>query len=962
MGSTPSSADGLDVGSASGAGGAAGGLLDTAWSDDWRVLLYDAHTKAILSPLLSVAELRACGVTLHLPLESPRDAIPDVSALYFLSPSPASMRLLAEDAAAGRYRDASVFVTPSLPRPALESLAAACVTAGAVPRITRLMDAYASFVALQPRLFASVGMPRSLSAFASPSAGEEQVGAFVEAATASLVSLCATAGVCPVIVAPRGGPAELIARRLESALRDHLASPTAPLFSANAAAAAAAAGPGAMGAWERAAGAGGGSGSSSGQDALVRSLLGHRSPVSLGAGPAARPVLLLLDRTVDLAAPLAHASSYEALVDDCLGPIEGNRVTLPAATSAAAAASGAGAGAGGPSGAVTLAELDEFHPSRSSAGGAGSAGAAGGARGATGSSAGAGGVGGAGSWLLDWAAGKGGSSSSGDAAGAAGAAPGAAAAAGGKVVTLDPDADPFWGSLCRAPLPAAIESHERELNALVAREREIRRAAGASAETAGAAAVDALLAGEDGPGAGAGMGAMGPGGMLAGLSASIESLPALLRRKKLLESHAALLAAVFARVAARMLPPLHELEAVLLSQPHGSPAVLAGLDRPALYAALGDTSKGTHADRLRLAAIYLLTVPVQALTGSGGGVGAPGAGGPGGGSSGSGGGLAEEAAAVQRAVTAGATPAFAAYASAVLGFVKSLRTGPSLLAASAPHLVSMISGGGAFGGGGGGSDGSGGGGAAGLFSSLFSRAAAQVQAQVSRLAGGGESRFPVTAIAAAVCDGKPTAAAPFAVGSFLVADPRAPAAAGDRTFAQYIAAASAAASAAAGGGGGGGAMGSSGGIGGGPGGSAGGAMGSAAAAAAAAALSPASFRNAFVYMVGGACYAEAADLQAWADGPATGSSGAGGSGSGGAGGAGGSGGGSSGGMGMGMGGAGSGRTVVYGGTDIVSPSAFLAQLHELGVASGFGAAAAPAASGVASVGGPAAAAFGGGHR
>jgi len=63
-------------------------------------------------------------------------------------------------------------------------------------------------------------------------------------------------------------------------------------------------------------------------------------------------------------------------------------------------------------------------------------------------------------------------------------------------------------------------------------------------------------------------------------------------------------------------------------------------------------------------------------------------------------------------------------------------------------------------------------------------------------------------------------------------------------------------------------------------------------AAAAAAASPASFRNAFVYVVGGACYTEEADIAAWAAAAA--------------------------------------RTVVYGGTDMVSPASFLAQLRTLG--------------------------------
>lgn len=66
-----------------------------AWSDDWKVLVYDAHARAVLSPLLSVGELRACGVTLHLSLEAARDALPDVSAMCVPCACAAASRALA---------------------------------------------------------------------------------------------------------------------------------------------------------------------------------------------------------------------------------------------------------------------------------------------------------------------------------------------------------------------------------------------------------------------------------------------------------------------------------------------------------------------------------------------------------------------------------------------------------------------------------------------------------------------------------------------------------------------------------------------------------------------------------------------------------------------------------------------------------------------------------------------------
>ena len=42
----------------------------------WKILVYDRHTRGIISPLLSVSALRERGVTLHLLLGSEREPIP----------------------------------------------------------------------------------------------------------------------------------------------------------------------------------------------------------------------------------------------------------------------------------------------------------------------------------------------------------------------------------------------------------------------------------------------------------------------------------------------------------------------------------------------------------------------------------------------------------------------------------------------------------------------------------------------------------------------------------------------------------------------------------------------------------------------------------------------------------------------------------------------------------------------
>ena len=67
------------------------------WSDQWKVLIYDRSCRDVISTLTNVAQLRKQGVTLHLLLESDREAIPDVPAVYFCEPTPEAVKRIAAD-------------------------------------------------------------------------------------------------------------------------------------------------------------------------------------------------------------------------------------------------------------------------------------------------------------------------------------------------------------------------------------------------------------------------------------------------------------------------------------------------------------------------------------------------------------------------------------------------------------------------------------------------------------------------------------------------------------------------------------------------------------------------------------------------------------------------------------------------------------------------------------------------
>jgi len=90
-----------------------------------------------------------------------------------------------------------------------------------------------------------------------------------------------------------------------------------------------------------------------------------------------------------------------------------------------------------------------------------------------------------------------------------------------KRYDLDPDQDPFYASQKFQPFPEAIESNGRELQEVTTREQEIKAKAGG-----GQAATDPYASGAN------------------DLATAVDSLPALLDRKKQLEVHTSILQAV----------------------------------------------------------------------------------------------------------------------------------------------------------------------------------------------------------------------------------------------------------------------------------------------------------------------------------------------------------------------------------------------------------------------------------
>ncbi|KAL4241705.1 STXBP/unc-18/SEC1 family protein [Abortiporus biennis] len=270
----------------------------------WKVLVLDQHTKDVLATVLRVQDLRDVGVTLHVQLHSNRPPLPDVPAVYFISPTLNNIKRVAEDLQKGLYESFHLNFAEPLSRALLEELAAAAANDGTGELIEQVLDQYLSFIAPSPSLFSLVPPLASPTASSStppanpppvphstyyvlnaPSSTEQEIEQEIERLANGLFSVVATMGHVPIIRSPRGNAAEMVAKKLETKIRDAILSASrshAPSLFA--------------------------------QDAT-------------GLSNLQRPLLLILDRNVDLVPMISHGWTYQALASDCLD-MKLNRVVV----------------------------------------------------------------------------------------------------------------------------------------------------------------------------------------------------------------------------------------------------------------------------------------------------------------------------------------------------------------------------------------------------------------------------------------------------------------------------------------------------------------------------------------------------------------------------------------------------------------------------------------------------------
>ncbi|KAF2211715.1 hypothetical protein CERZMDRAFT_121402 [Cercospora zeae-maydis SCOH1-5] len=261
-------------------------ILNADGEPIWKVLVFDTLGRDVISSVLRVPDLRSWGVTIHLNINGQRHPIPDVPVLYLVQPTAENIQRITQDLQKGLYSPAYINFLSSIPRPLLEDFATQTAEAGTSECISQVYDQYLNFIVSEPNLF-SLGMGKETYwTMNSAQTSDEDIDNNVDRIVSGLFSVAVTMGTIPIIRCPKAGAAEMIAAKLDRKLRDHILNAKDNLFSGKAAAAGA---------------------------------------------TSSRPVLIIVDRNVDLVPMLSHSWTYQSLIHDVLN-MHLNRITVEVPT------------------------------------------------------------------------------------------------------------------------------------------------------------------------------------------------------------------------------------------------------------------------------------------------------------------------------------------------------------------------------------------------------------------------------------------------------------------------------------------------------------------------------------------------------------------------------------------------------------------------------------------------------
>lgn len=215
-------------------------------------------------------------------MHSDRDGIPDVPVVYFVMPTDENIMRICQDFRNNLYDYYYLNFIAPISRAKLEELATVALQSNCAASISKIYDQYLNFISIEDDVFIlkhSDYDAISFYAINRPAVQESEIEAIMDYIVDGLFSVFVTLGVVPIIRAPKGNASEMIAEKLDKKIRENLRDSRNSFFN--------------------------------GSD--FQRLGASALPLMFS-----RPLLVILDRNIDMATPLSHSWTYQSLVHDVL--------------------------------------------------------------------------------------------------------------------------------------------------------------------------------------------------------------------------------------------------------------------------------------------------------------------------------------------------------------------------------------------------------------------------------------------------------------------------------------------------------------------------------------------------------------------------------------------------------------------------------------------------------------------
>ncbi|ANQ07155.1 Sec1 family domain containing protein [Plasmodium coatneyi] len=254
-----------------------GNILYYSHDKIWKILIYDSEGQNILAPLLKVGNLRHHGVTLNLNLHRQRSNIPEVNAVYLVDNNKENIDKIVKDMCNNMYGSYYVNFISYVCEENLKYFANECVKNNVASHVSKITDRYLKFVSLSSSTF-SLNIPNCFKVLHTNE--DHVIQDVMDRITEGLISFLVTLGIIPIIRVSSNStyPSKTIAEKLHRKIYE-----------------------------------------------LVN--LRSTNNYIFNSKTVQRPVLILVDREVDLSVMVQHAWTYQALIHDVFD-IKLNKISI----------------------------------------------------------------------------------------------------------------------------------------------------------------------------------------------------------------------------------------------------------------------------------------------------------------------------------------------------------------------------------------------------------------------------------------------------------------------------------------------------------------------------------------------------------------------------------------------------------------------------------------------------------